>query len=126
MNSCVVEGYELPVGERLHIAMTATHYMSDIFPDPYKFDIDRYLAPRHEHRSPGYAPYGLGTHKCLGNPVDGAAPGGQPADAGALLHDRGCPPAKYNRKLRFNPFPSIKPSKKLKFRIAEQRRELPA
>ena len=33
MNSCVVEGYELTVGTRIHIAQTATHYMNDIFPD---------------------------------------------------------------------------------------------
>jgi hypothetical protein len=33
-------------------------------------------------------------------------------------------PAKYNYKLRFRPFPSLKPSKKLKFRVTEQRREL--
>ena len=31
-----------------------------------------------------------------------------------------------NYKLRFSPLPSMKPSKKLKFLIAEQRRELPA
>jgi hypothetical protein len=30
-----------------------------------------------------------------------------------------------NYKLRFSPLPSMKPSKKLKFRIAEQKRELP-
>jgi len=35
-------------------------------------------------------------------------------------------PAKYARKLRFNPVPSLKPSKKVRFRITEQRRELPA
>ena len=29
-----------------------------------------------------------------------------------------------NFKLRFNPIPSMKPSKKLKFHIAEQRREI--
>ena len=29
-----------------------------------------------------------------------------------------------NYKLRFNPLPSMKPSKKLKFLIAEQRREI--
>ena len=31
-------------------------------------------------------------------------------------------PADY--KLRFNPFPSVKPSKKLKFLISERRREI--
>ena len=29
-----------------------------------------------------------------------------------------------NFKIRFNPIPSLKPSKKLKFHVAEQRREL--
>ena len=27
------------------IAQTATHYMEDVFPDPLKFDIDRYSPP---------------------------------------------------------------------------------
>ena len=67
MNTCVVEDYELPVGSRIVIAQTASHYMDHIFPDPFKFDIDRYLPPRNEHLSPGYAPYGLGTHMCLGS-----------------------------------------------------------
>ena len=125
MNTCVVEDYELPVGERLHIAMTATHYMSDVFPDPYKFDIDRYLPPRHEHRNPGYAPYGLGTHKCLGTRWMELH---LAANLLMLAHYFTIEvlPAKYNHKLRFSPFPSIKPSKKLKFRISGQRRELPA
>ena len=123
MNTCVVEDYELPVGERVHIAMTATHYMSEVFPDPYKFDIDRYLPPRHEHRSPGYAPYGLGTHKCLGTRWMELH---LAANLLMLAHyfKIEVSPAKYNNKLRFNPFPSLKPSKKLKFRITEQRREL--
>ncbi len=121
MNTCVVEDYELPVGERVHIAMTATHYMSEVFPDPYKFDIDRYLPPRHEHRSPGYAPYGLGTHKCLGTRWMELH---LAANLLMLAHyfKIEVSPAKY--KLRFSPFPSLKPSKKLKFRITEQRREL--
>ena len=123
MNTCVVEDYELPVGERVHIAMTATHYMSEVFPDPYKFDIDRYLPPRHEHRSPGYAPYGLGTHKCLGTRWMELH---LAANLLMLAHyfKIEVSPAKYNNKLRFSPFPSLKPSKKLKFRITEQRREL--
>ena len=34
MNSCVVEGYELPAGSRIFIAQTAGHYMPEVFPDP--------------------------------------------------------------------------------------------
>ena len=53
MNMCVVEDYELPIGSRIYITQTAAHYMSDVFPDPFSFDIDRYKPPRNEHRSPG-------------------------------------------------------------------------
>ena len=125
MNTCVVENYELPLGARVHIAMTATHYMSDVFPEPHKFDIDRFLPSRQEHDSIGFAPYGLGTHKCLGTRWMEMH---LAVNLLMLVHyfKIELSPAKYARKLRFNPFPSLKPSKKLKFRISEQRRELPS
>ena len=123
MNACVFEGYELPLGERLHIAPTATHYMSDVFPDPYTFDIDRYLPPRHEHRSPGYAPYGLGTHMCLGTRWMELQ---LAVNLLMLAHYFRLEVSPANFKLRFNPFPSLKPSKKLKFVVSEQRHELPS
>ena len=123
MNTCVVEDYELPVGQRLHIATTATHYMSKVFPDPYKFDIDRYLAPRNEHRSIGYAPYGLGTHMCLGTRWMELH---LASNLLMLAHYFMIEVSPANYKLRFSPFPSLKPSKKLEFRISGQRRELSA
>ena len=58
MNSCVVEDYELPVGSRVVIAQTASHYMDDVFPDARTFDIDRYLPPRNEHQIPDTLPMG--------------------------------------------------------------------
>ena len=123
MNSCVVEGHELPVGARIVIASTAPHYMSNVFPDPFTFDIDRYLPPRNEHRSPGYAPYGLGTHKCLGfRWVDLQLA----VNLLIVAHYFTLQVSPENYKLRISPFPSLSPSKKLKFRIAEQVRELPA
>ena len=125
MNTCVVENHELPLGERIHIAMTATHYMSDVFPEPHKFDIDRFLPSRNKHASLGFAPYGLGTHKCLGTRWMEMH---LAVNLLMLAHyfTVEVTPAKYVRKLRFNPFPSMKPTKKLKFRILEQRHELPA
>ena len=122
MNSCVVDGYELPVGTRLYIAQTAPHYMEDVFPDPFTFDIDRYLPPRSEQRSPGYAPYGLGTHTCLGSRWMDLQ---LAVNVLIIAHyfDLEVSPANY--KLRFSPLPSMKPSRKLKFRIAAQRHELP-
>ena len=122
MNSCVVEDHKLPVGARIIIATTAPHYMSDVFPDPFTFDIDRYLPPRDEHRSPGYAPFGLGTHTCLGfRWVELQLA----VNLLMIAHYFTIEVSPANYKLRINPFPSMSPSKKLKFHITEQKRELP-
>ena len=121
MNTCVVEDYELPEGSQIFIAQTAAHYMEDTFPEPYTLDIDRHLPERNEHLSPGYAPYGLGTHTCLGWRWMELQLG-----VNLLMIARyftlEVSPANY--KLKINPFPSLSP-KKLKFRIAEQVRDLP-
>ncbi len=122
MNACVVEDYELPVGSQLYIAQTATHYMDAVFPNPFSFDIDRYLPPRNEHLSSGYAPYGLGTHTCLGSRWMDLQ---LAVNVLMVAHYFTLKVSPANYKLRFSPLPSAKPSKKLKFHIAEQRRELP-
>ncbi len=122
MNACVVEGYELPEGTRVHIATTATHYLSEVFPDPHKFDIDRYEAPRKEHLGTGYAPFGLGTHSCLGSRL---------AETQILMnmlmlaHYFTMEIAQKNPQLKISALPTMSPSKRLMFRITEQRRELP-
>ncbi len=122
MNSCVVENYTLPVGARIFIAQTAPHYMEDVFPAPFSFDIDRYLPSRNEHRSPGYAPYGLGTHMCLGfRWVELQLA----VNLLMVAHYFTLEVSPANYKLRFNPFPTMSPSKRMEFRIAEQRRTLP-
>ena len=122
MNACVVEGYEIPEGSRIFIAQAAAHYMSDVFPDPWTFDIDRYLPPRNEHLSPGYAPFGLGTHTCLGNRWMELQ---LAVNLLLLAHHFTIEVAPRNYKLKIDPFPSLSVSKKLKFHIAEQRREIP-
>ena len=122
MNTCVVEGYQLPVGSRIYIAQTASHYMDEVFPDPFSFDIERYLPPRNEHRSPGYAPYGLGTHRCLGSRWMDLQ---LAVNVLMIAHYFRLEVSPANYALRFSPLPSMKPSRKLKFRIAEKRREVP-
>ena len=122
-NSCVVEGYELPVGAQILVVSTATHFMSDVFPDPFSFDIDRYLAPRNEHVGTGYAPYGLGTHGCLG---------WRWTELQLLLnllmlaHHFTLRIAPKNYELRISPFPTMSPNRKLGFTIAGRRREIPS
>ena len=123
MNSFVLEGYEIPVGSRVFIAQTASHYMDDLFPDPFSFDIDRYLPPRDAHRSAGYAPYGLGTHRCLGSRWMDLQ---LAVNVLMIAHyfTLEVTPARYAEALPFSPLPSMKPTEKLKFRVAEQAREL--
>ena len=121
-NACEVEGYELPEGVRVFIVTTATHYMEDIFPDPFKFDIDRYQAPRKEHIGTGYAPYGLGTHTCLGSRQVELY---LATNLLLMAHYFTFEIAPKNYKLKISPFPSMSPSRRLKFRITEQRHELP-
>jgi cytochrome P450 len=60
-------GYRVDAGQRLFIGTTVVHFDEQYHPDPERFDIERYAAPRAEHRIPGaFAPYGMGTHTCLG------------------------------------------------------------
>ena len=120
MNTCVVEGYELPVGAKLVIAQAATHYMDEFFPDATKFDIDRYLPPRNEHHNPGYAPYGLGTHICLGSRWMETQ---LAVNVLMVAHYFTLKVSPDDYKLKFSPLPSSKPSKKLKFRVAERRHD---
>ncbi|MDE2914997.1 MAG: cytochrome P450 [Paracoccaceae bacterium] len=123
-NSFVIEGYKIPVGSRVFIAQTASHYTEDDFPKPYAFDIDRYLPPRNEHLNPGYAPYGLGTHRCLGARWMDLQ---LAVNVLMIAHyfTLEVVPEAFVERLQFSPLPSMKPSRKLKFRIAERRRELP-
>ena len=121
VNGCIVEDYELRVGAHLAIAQTATHFMEELFPDPFSFDIDRYLPPRNEHHSTAYAPYGLGTHTCLGSRWMELQ---LAVNVLMIAHYFTLKVSPANYKLRCNAFPSMKPDKKLRFAIAEQRREL--
>ncbi|HXY75936.1 MAG TPA: cytochrome P450 [Steroidobacteraceae bacterium] len=63
----VFAGHQIREGELLYVATAVPHFMEEYYPDPDKFDIDRYAKPRAEHMKPGvYSPYGRGTHTCLG------------------------------------------------------------
>ncbi|GCE22728.1 cytochrome P450 [Dictyobacter kobayashii] len=60
-------GYQLSPGDDVFVAMTVSHFLPELYPEPERFDIDRYREPRNEHRQRGaYSPFGLGNHTCLG------------------------------------------------------------
>ena len=122
-NAAEFEGYVLEEGTKLFIATTATHYLEEAFPDPFSFDIDRYQAPRKEHVGTGYAPYGLGTHTCLGQRLTEMY---LAINLLMIAHYFTIEIRPKNYKLKVSMFPSQSPNKKLKFRVAERRHELVA
>ena len=122
-NSCVMEDYALPLKEQVYIIHSATHYLSDCFPDPHKFDIDRYLPSRKEHRNIGYAPYALDTHTCAGRVWFNLQVA---VNVLLIAHHFEFAPLPKDYKLKINPLPALTVSKKLKLRIANQLRELPS
>ena len=119
MNQCVIDGFEIPAQTRLLICHTAPHYSADFFKDPLKFDVDRYLPDREEHMTPGaYAPYGLGTHTCLGHrwvELQIAV------NLMLIAHHVDLEIVPENYQMGINPFPTAAPNKRLKFRVTEVR-----
>jgi cytochrome P450 len=60
-------GHRIAAGETIYVATTVPHFLPEFYPDPERFDIDRYEKPRAEHLQSGaYSPYGRGQHVCLG------------------------------------------------------------
>ena len=112
-------GYRIPAGEDVIIATTVPHYLPECFPEPERFDIDRYTPERAEHRRPEvYAPFGLGAHRCLGN---GFAEVQIAVTMATLLHEveLALAPADYTLKTTQVPLPS--PDKSFKVRVVRRR-----
>jgi cytochrome P450 len=60
-------GYQVRKGDRILLPTPATHFEAEFFPEPQRFDIDRFRDPRSEHKQGAvFAPFGLGPHRCLG------------------------------------------------------------
>ena len=97
--------------------------MEDVFPDPLTFDIDRYLPSRNEHLTPGYAPFGLGTHRCMGSQW---AEKQVALNVILLAHHFTFELSPPDTELRTSPFPTQSLSNKIKLVIKEKRHELPA
>ncbi|NNC39038.1 MAG: cytochrome P450 [Hyphomonadaceae bacterium] len=61
------EGHIIPKDELIFIGTSVPHFMEEYFPNPEKFDPERFNEERREHMKPGvYAPFGRGPHSCLG------------------------------------------------------------
>ncbi len=112
-------GYSIPAGTRLFLPTTVPHYLPEFYPDPDRFDIDRYLPERAEHEAPGvYMPFGFGTHRCLGSVIANAH---LTFSLATILHyfDVEMDPPDYEMKFIFDGVPSL--TKKFQLKLARRR-----
>lgn len=121
-NTCIVEGYEIPVGTRVLVASTAAHYMPELYPEPEIFDIDRHLPDSAQSKQPGaWGLFGLGTHTCLGQRL---AETQILMNLLMLVHYFELEVCPRDYQLQLNPFPTNAPRKRLRFRIRALRHAL--
>ena len=118
-NSFEFGGYAVPAGERVLIGIALPHRMAEYFPDPDRFDVDRYTAERAEHRRPGvYAPFGAGAHSCLGR---GLAEALVMLNIAVIVHwtEPALDPPGYTLKLKRTP--ATQPDRSFRIRVKRRR-----
>jgi cytochrome P450 len=114
------EGMQIEADEMLYVATSVPHFMEEFFPDPYRFDIDRYAKPRAEDRAAGaYSPFGRGPHLCLGKAL---AEVQMALTIASLFHRRSLrlPSPDYTLKTKTAPTPG--PSRRFAVKVTSRRR----
>ena len=118
-NSFDFSGYRIPAGESLFVATAVTHRLPEFFPDPDRFDIDRYLPDRAEHRQPdAFVPFGVGTHRCLGG---GFAEAQTLLTIATILHTAELELDPPGYELKMSNVPTPRPAKSFRFKVKRLR-----
>jgi cytochrome P450 len=62
------QGYFIPKGTMVNVLPYVSHYLEEYWPDPFRFDPERFAEHRREDKVHPYAwvPFGGGAHKCIG------------------------------------------------------------
>jgi len=116
-NSFEFAGHRVRAGTQVMIGTAVGHTLDEYFPDPERFDIDRYTPARGEHRQRGaYAPFGAGNHRCLGS---GLVPVQLALTMATILRELVLEPLAPDHALRVRSFPTMQP---VRFRIRVLRR----
>jgi cytochrome P450 len=108
-------GFSIERGESVLVFTSACHFDPKCFPEPKRFDLERYRPPRDEHRRANvYAPFGRGPHFCLGA---GFAAVQMAATVATLLHHLDLDLAEPNRVFPhvLRPSLSLGPEFRLRF-----------
>ncbi len=107
-NSFEFANYRVPAGSLVLIGTAVGHGLEEYFPEPERFDIDRYSQPRAEHRQrDAYVPFGAGVHRCLGS---GLVPIQLGFTIATILHELILQPLDTDYKIRVRSLPTTQPS----------------
>ena len=121
-NSFEFSGCTVPAGQQVILEFTLAHYLPAYFPNPERFDIARFAPPRNEHRQSGvYMPYGVGTHRCLGEHL---AEFMTKTAMATVLHDVDLaldPPDYVLTERKIKGLPTRHPGKSFRFRLVGRR-----
>lgn len=118
-NAFEFNGHRVEAGNVLLMAATVSHFQPDLFPDPYTFNIDRYLPGRAEHRQKNaFVPFGLGAHRCLGA---GFAEAQIVLNFAAIVHEAEIAMDPPGYELTTSTIPTIRPDKRFRFRLVRRR-----
>jgi cytochrome P450 len=100
----VFAGHRVEAGEDALFAISAQLFMSEHYPDPYRFDPERFLGNGPTPPPGAFTPFGVGAHTCLGA---GLAEAQLTATIATLLRDDRIelvsPPAEV--RVRYAPLP---------------------
>jgi cytochrome P450 len=115
------EGFRVDRGESVMVFTSACHFDPAYFPEPERFDIDRYRPPRDEHRRPDvFAPWGRGPHQCLGAGLAGVQ---MAATLATVLHHCDLELAEPDREFAHVLRPSLSLGPKFRIRFEGWRHE---
>ena len=112
-------GYRIVADEPLYLATSVPHFMAEFYPQPQRFDIDRYAKPRAEHLAEGaYSPFGRGPHLCLGKSL---AEVQMALTIATLFHRRELALPTPGYRLRTKTAPTPGPSPRFRVRVLRER-----
>ena len=118
-NSFEFEGYRIPAGAQVMLGTTVGHHMPEYFPDPDRFDIERYSEGTAQHRQPGaFAPFGVGRHRCLGS---GFSEVQIALTMATIVHETDLVLDRPERELKIQLAPAPHPDESLRFRLVRRR-----
>ena len=118
-NTFEFEGYRVPARSEILLGTTVGHHLPEYFPDPHRFDIERYSPGLAEHQQPGaFAPFGVGRHRCIGS---GLSELQIALTLAAIVHEADLELEQPDRPLKIKLSPAAHPDSSVRMRLVRRR-----